>query len=1187
MKRDPKFKSLVISVALSAFLSGCGSSSGTKVNDQDKTPPSESISGKAIDGYLVNSTVCLDLNSDGYCQPSEPFTITDKNGAFELSISPEIQKDKNYAKAMLLVYGGYDIDLGKGNDFVGKLLSPKDKKEINITPITTIVAKAVQEELKKEGNKKLSVDEIRKKVERKKEEVANALGLEKDDIDKDPIKLKETKPKLIKETLKIQKALEAIATVDSGDTQNQDKSDKIEEFYEKLAQKISDVSKDNDSDKGAEKLLEKTFENSQELQRVKKITKNIDTLIDEKLDLHKVAFIAKEDIKKIGKNLDIEEIDSAKAKELKDRGEEEWKREFIRSDLEDIGLEQNISDDDLNKLIEKVDVDRPGDIFEKIVKVEDDSDEFLKEIKKRVVIKEETKEREKAKKEAIKTDKILKLKEGQKIYWIDTYQDYGNINIEMGEVVFNKNKINFQDYDFQNGSFQKDNDNDADYNLVEGKWVKETNEISYQTNSDNSLMIKDENLKVELVKVDDAKSFVMPHLNLKVDLPEGSKEYLLRFTRVKDNYKLDHKIAENLTLDQYLQQNSERSKRENWKIVEVEGKKIIEIKREDREFKDDIIAEMNGDIYKGRVKRKGRVEIEINYNETAANAIKTAIINAWENSMPNTATQNPKNSIDHDNNNTDNQDTINEDNNQSNLTSPPSSGNVGNGNNVENNTTIANEFIPFELSEPLYWAEADPTNLDIEYGEIKFVNGKIEFKEYEFDLNSGEFVEDNDDDDLILKDGNWIKEENLTYKVNSDNTIDLEPIGLKVGLVEAKDATNVDFPILGNVTLSKNPVSKLYTVQFKQLRDKYTLEEKYKDSNLSEYILSQCNTQQFMGINEQNCDLTTKEGITNNGYKWRVDKVDGKDILIVDKGYKLKIFANYNGSLYKGRLRPKGAIKTEQNYNKAALDSIKEGFKLLWEKNALSTAQESNQNSSQTDMNQSTDNETDSSSQVTKPNLLALFADKNFYLLEIDYDTNKASYEIKKIHFDENGVFEEKIEENVTHKLIVDSANNRIEDVTIYQSERGSSFDYYQGENDSFIDMGKIYYKSYEAAQKEGEDIIAKYNESRAKYTEIENNFIGSFIYFNGGMEIAFFEEIALTEFGERKFEGDWSIDGNLLTITDNQSGESISFSFLDKSELTKPSDLKNGDRVVYKIVSQDKETKLEEGNLTVDYIGH
>lgn len=65
MKVILKASALSLVAAMALSMTGCGSS------DDTTTPPPpadeiESITGKAVDGYLRYSTVCLDLSGDGY-----------------------------------------------------------------------------------------------------------------------------------------------------------------------------------------------------------------------------------------------------------------------------------------------------------------------------------------------------------------------------------------------------------------------------------------------------------------------------------------------------------------------------------------------------------------------------------------------------------------------------------------------------------------------------------------------------------------------------------------------------------------------------------------------------------------------------------------------------------------------------------------------------------------------------------------------------------------------------------------------------------------------------------------------------------------------------------------------------------------------------------------------------------------
>lgn len=84
----------------------------------------QSISGVAVDGYLVNATVFADANGDGIWNAGEAKATTDGKGNFSLSD----------AKGTLIVSGGTDLSTGKA--FESVLKAPQGSKVI--TPLTTL-----------------------------------------------------------------------------------------------------------------------------------------------------------------------------------------------------------------------------------------------------------------------------------------------------------------------------------------------------------------------------------------------------------------------------------------------------------------------------------------------------------------------------------------------------------------------------------------------------------------------------------------------------------------------------------------------------------------------------------------------------------------------------------------------------------------------------------------------------------------------------------------------------------------------------------------------------------------------------------------------------------------------------------------------------------------------------------------
>ncbi len=424
MKRNLFTKSIVVSVALSALLAGCGS---TTANDTktDTTQTTKTITGKAVDGYLQYATVCLDINKDGYCQQEEPSTQTTLDGSFKLDINPEVEKQAGFDEAMLLVYGGKDVDTG--SDFRGKLLAPVDAKTINVTPITTLIAKAVQKELKKEN--RLSKEELKAKIDTSKEQVAALLGLDISELVKDPVADKATNPALIKKALKLQKTIE-MATLNGN-------NDAIEKAYEKLADNLENAQDHKDFVTYLQNSLQVGLSKRKD---IKNISENIDKAYDEfDGDLAKVAFVTKEDLKKAKEGKDIEKRDQ---NDSYFKADFDWDKAYIVSDLEDIGIE-NPSDDVIAKIKEIHTEIKPGDLkdIDKSLKERDNElykqiDEALKQKKEQI---EKRQEHEKAKKDPdVKVD-LKAMLANKTVYFIDTDFDNnsGNVSVNLSEINFN------------------------------------------------------------------------------------------------------------------------------------------------------------------------------------------------------------------------------------------------------------------------------------------------------------------------------------------------------------------------------------------------------------------------------------------------------------------------------------------------------------------------------------------------------------------------------------------------------------------------------------------------------------------------------------------------------------------------------------------------------------------------------
>lgn len=103
-----RFKKNVICSLVAFTLAACGSSS----DDESETNGTQTesrfltVSGKAIDGYIVGGTVFLDINGNGKAEPNEPQKLTEEGGDYSLEV-PE-------ADAECLAYSAIIVDVPVG-----------------------------------------------------------------------------------------------------------------------------------------------------------------------------------------------------------------------------------------------------------------------------------------------------------------------------------------------------------------------------------------------------------------------------------------------------------------------------------------------------------------------------------------------------------------------------------------------------------------------------------------------------------------------------------------------------------------------------------------------------------------------------------------------------------------------------------------------------------------------------------------------------------------------------------------------------------------------------------------------------------------------------------------------------------------------------------------------------------------
>ncbi|KII75371.1 hypothetical protein [Vibrio renipiscarius] len=161
----------LLSAAIS-LLVGCGGGSGSSdSNDGDGNTKPEvgtTLKGKAIDGYIIGATVFLDLNFNKVKDANEPSTITREEGDFDLNIPDLYVKCAQYVPLVVDVpVGAVDTDFPNtpienaySMVFPPQFALSTDQDLLNLTPLTSVVWKQVEQELRQEQTSALSCDTI-------------------------------------------------------------------------------------------------------------------------------------------------------------------------------------------------------------------------------------------------------------------------------------------------------------------------------------------------------------------------------------------------------------------------------------------------------------------------------------------------------------------------------------------------------------------------------------------------------------------------------------------------------------------------------------------------------------------------------------------------------------------------------------------------------------------------------------------------------------------------------------------------------------------------------------------------------------------------------------------------------------------------------------------------------------------
>jgi hypothetical protein len=333
---------------------------------------------------------------------------------------------------------------------------------------------------------------------------------------------------------------------------------------------------------------------------------------------------------------------------------------------------------------------------------------------------------------------------------------------------------------------------------------------------------------------------------------------------------------------------------------------------------------------------------------------------------------------------------------------------------TSSNTSFA---IPVTESMTFYEFEIEKEydGIDIKKDLHTLEGGKVVSKEYEFDLEKGEWVEETHDD-YILTAGGWVKESGLeeTYVLNSDGSATIDD-GFVVGIEEAIDLGNTTFTEAGSdgieIAVSMPAGATMYKNSYTTLVDQYRIWDKksvWVDGNrtevtsFDELIQSQCGLNWFRGYsnggiafapssNEDGtfakdnngnyiCNTAASSGtlvevkrnadgsvniVDENAGQWSIETVSGQQILVVrpeneayykdsDGEVEYPIFAMYDGAIWEGEMEPAGMTMTWTSYNETAFNALVNYVETHYKEIASFDTDDSVSDSNVTDENAST-----------------------------------------------------------------------------------------------------------------------------------------------------------------------------------------------------------------------------------------
>ncbi|MCK6264132.1 hypothetical protein KP803_12705 [Vibrio sp. ZSDE26] len=171
----------VLGLVGSLSLFGCGDSgSASSSSPSPLTPesgPTETYTVRAIDGYLKNAQVWLDLNGDGIQDDDEPSTLSGEGGVANLDIS-NVLNPELYSVVVQAIAGQTIDEDSDGTPIAVSYVMSAPAGEVAVTPLSTYVHLIMQESLTSNSSAEL-IEEIKQQAII---QASGELGIAEDEI---------------------------------------------------------------------------------------------------------------------------------------------------------------------------------------------------------------------------------------------------------------------------------------------------------------------------------------------------------------------------------------------------------------------------------------------------------------------------------------------------------------------------------------------------------------------------------------------------------------------------------------------------------------------------------------------------------------------------------------------------------------------------------------------------------------------------------------------------------------------------------------------------------------------------------------------------------------------------------------------------------------------------------------------